>query len=196
MYVSLLPDNKTLLLLSGYSDPVPWSSASSELSVRLWFRTGDHKLEFYNSDLKPSVIRHGGYVCKGAQEFLSKEILNYISNWLGPQHLCTSPIHTWNSGTSSWRSLYLFCHPHKEDSSHDQLWGWWECHLLRCDQRQEKTENQSAECGVVLLCSLFWSPENNLFHVGYCLSPILNSILGFEEEESKDGYHWLTSEFY
>lgn len=80
MYVSLLPDNKTLLLPSGYSDPVPWSSASSELSVRLWFRTGDHKLEFYNSDLKPSVIRHGGYVCKGAQEFLSKEISNYISN--------------------------------------------------------------------------------------------------------------------
>lgn len=26
--------------------------------------------------------------------------------------------------------------------------------------------------------------------------PILNSILGFEEEELKDGYHWLTTEFY
>lgn len=142
MYVSLLPDNKTLLLPSGYSDPVPWSSASSELSVRLWFRTGDHKLEFYNSDLKPSVIRHGGYVCKGAQEFLSKEISNYISNWLDPHLLCTSPTHTWNSETSSWRSLDLLRHPHKEDSSHDQLWGWWECHLLRCDWRQEKTENQ------------------------------------------------------
>lgn len=30
------------------------------------------------------------------------------------------------------------------------------------------------ECGVVLLCSQFQSPENNLFQVGYHPSPIPN----------------------
>ena len=164
------------------------SGFGSELGIINWNSTTVIWNQVWSGMGVMSAREHRNFLAKRFQ-------ITSATDW-APQHLCTSPIHTWNSGTSSWRSLYLFCHPHKEDSSHDQLWGWWECHLLRCDQRQEKTENQSAECGVVLLCSLFWSPENNLFHVGYCLSPILNSILGFEEEESKDGYHWLTSEFY
>lgn len=173
MYVSLLPDNKTLLLPSGYSDPVPWSSASSELSVRLWFRTGDHKLEFYNSDLKPSVIRHGGYVCKGAQEFLSKEISNYISNWLDPP----PPLHIPYTHLEFW-NLLLEKPVSSSPPSQGGFKPWPAVRMMGVSFAQvwlEAGEDwKSAECGVVSLCSLFWSPENNLFHVGYCLSPILN----------------------
>ena len=143
------------------------------------------------------MIRHRGYVCKGAQEFLSKEISNYISNRLGPP----PPLHIPYTHLEFWNLLLVKpvspsprsqggCRPRPAV----RMMGG---HLLRCDWRQERTKNQSAECGVVLLCFLFWSPENSLFHVGYCLSPhSKQSILGFEEEELKDGYHWLTSEFY
>lgn len=88
-------NNKTLLLPSS-SDPVPWSSASSELSIRLWFKTGDHKLEFHNRD-SSHVIRHGGLCFQVSTEFLRKEISNYISNWLGPPTSSAHPTHTWNS---------------------------------------------------------------------------------------------------
>lgn len=44
---------------------------NSRLSIRIGFKTGDLRPEFYN-DLKPIMVRSGDYVWKGVLDFLTR----------------------------------------------------------------------------------------------------------------------------